>query len=73
MSKVLTFLYKNIIYLVVIIGYVVWCLIVTDFLNTDLHISFKLLILGLGIFGWYLSYIVLRKVINRREDDSSED
>lgn len=73
MTKFLSFLRKNYIYLIVAAGYIQWCLIVSDFLFMDFHFSFKLLIVGLGFFGWYLIYIMVRKYLNQDDDEFSEE
>lgn len=73
MTKFLNFLKKNYIYLIVAAGYIQWCLIASDFLFMDFHFSFKLLIVGLGFFGWYLIYIMVRKYLNRKGDKSTDE
>jgi hypothetical protein len=73
MTKFLRFLRKNYIYLIVAAGYLQWCSIAADVFYTNFHLSFKLLVIGLGFFGWYLIYIRVRKSINRSDDESSEE
>jgi hypothetical protein len=73
MNKTLTFLKKNYMYLIIGTGYIHWCFIVSDFIYMDYHFSFKLLMIGLGFFGWYLIYILVKKYLAPRNENSEDD
>jgi hypothetical protein len=73
MKKILAFLRKKYIYLIVAAGYVQWCMIVSNFVLMNYHFSFKILMIGLGFFGWYLIYVVVRKNIDDEDDTSKPE
>lgn len=73
MDKILAFLRKKYMYLIVAAGYLHWCLIVSDFVYMDYSISFKLLLISLGFFGWYLIYRLVRKYTNREDNSNSSE